>query len=92
MKVPLEMRKYNWMAVPPPPISTTMNNIKNEPINEQNHKVCVYCFLLLYKFIQFDFLLQRLTHSDRTIIPILTPTNSISYQLTNANSINHNGE
>ena len=66
MKVPLEMRKYNWMAVPPPPISTTMNNIKNEPINEQNHKVCVYCFLLLYKFIQFDFFKITETHTFRS--------------------------
>ncbi|OTF78367.1 hypothetical protein BLA29_005960 [Euroglyphus maynei] len=73
MKVPLEMRKYNWMAVPPPPpIPTATNNIKNDPINEQNHK-------------------RSTTHSDRTIIPILAPTTSLSYQLANANSINHNG-
>lgn len=28
MKVPLEMRKYNWMAVPPPPLSKSENDTK----------------------------------------------------------------
>lgn len=47
MKVPLEMRKYNWMAVPPPPPPPITTAIKNESINEPNSKVYDLQFLII---------------------------------------------